>query len=291
VGAPLLLIGAFVAHAQDWHSATALPGVDLAGLSAAQKTEALKILRAHDCTCGCPMKMAQCRFEDPKCAYSTGLAQVIVDEIRKGKSEKEVLAAADDSRFAQGPQPHSLLDDPISIPTEGSPVLGPQNATVTLIEFSDFQCPYCAQATPQIEQLLKLYPSTVRLIFKQFPLDFHPHAEIAAEASLAAQKQGKFWAIHDALFASRDNLSRDNILAIASQNGLDVPRFTSDMNSSTVRDTVARDIRDGEQAGVEGTPTIFINGRKFNGPIDVSVLQPLIDDQLKKATGQTATIR
>ena len=122
----------------------------------------------------------------------------------------------------------------------------------------------------------------MKLVFKQFPLDFHPHAELAAQASLAARNQGKFWQMHDALFASRANLTRQNILALAQNNGLDVNRFTADMDSPAVRAIVERDIHDGAQAGVEGTPTIFINGQKFNGPIDVSVLQPLVDDQLKK---------
>lgn len=279
----LVLAGGYSLKAQDWTSATEMPGVDLAGLKPAQRAEALKILREHACGCGCSMKVAQCRFEDPKCMYSTGLAQVIVEQVRAGKTEAEVLAAAEASRFSHRPE-RKLLDDPVKIPIAGSPSVGPDNAPITLVEFSDFQCPYCAQATPQIESLVKLYPSNVKLVFKQFPLDFHPHAELAAEASLAAQKQGKFWPMHDALFASRDNLTRQNILALAQSNGLDVKRFSADWDSAALRETVARDIEDGNQAGVEGTPTIFINGRKYNGVIDVSFLQPLIDDQLKKTT-------
>jgi protein-disulfide isomerase len=285
--AMLVLVGGCAALAQDWTSATVIPGVDLAGLKPEQRTEALKLLRERACGCECGMKVAECRFADPKCMYSTGLAQLIVEQIRKGKSESEVIAAAEASRFSHRPE-RKLLDDPVKIPTEGSPSMGPEHAAVTLVEFSDFQCPYCALATPQIENLLKLYPSNVRLVFKQFPLDFHPHAELAAEASLAAQKQGKFWPIHDALFASRDNLTRDNILVIAERNGLDVNRFKVDWDSAALHDTVARDIQDGSNAGVEGTPTIFINGQKFNGPIDVSVLQPLVDDQLKKASVSSA---
>jgi protein-disulfide isomerase len=281
--AALMLASVCLLAAQDWRTATTLPGVDLGGLSAKQEAEALKLLRERACGCACSMTIAQCRFVDPACAYSTGLAQLIVEQIRKGKSEAEVVAAAEASQFAHRAEP-KLLDDPITIPIDGAPSIGPAQAPVTLIEFSDFQCPYCSQATPRIEDLLKLYPSSVRLVFKQFPLDFHPHAEMAAEASVAAQKQGKFWQMHDALFANHENLTRDNILFLAQQNGLDLKRFTADMESPAVHEIMARDIHDGDQAGVEGTPTIFINGRKFNGPIDVSVLQPLVDDQLKKLT-------
>ncbi len=284
----LALVAVCWAAGQDWTSATALPGVDLAGLNPEQKAEALKILRQRSCGCECGMKVAECRFADPKCMYSTGVAQLIVEQVRKGKSETDVMAAAEASQFAHRPQP-KLLEDAINIPIEGAPFTGPEKAAVTLVEFSDFQCPYCAQATPQIENLAKLYPANLKLVFKQFPLDFHPHAELAAEASLAAQKQGKFWSMHDALFASRGNLTRDNILALAQQNGMDLTRFTGDLDSPAVRALVQRDIHDGDQARVEGTPTIFINGQKFNGPIDVSVLQPLVEDQLKKTVAAAAT--
>jgi protein-disulfide isomerase len=289
--AGLALVWACLLFAQDWQKADTLPGVDMNGLTNAQKASALKLIRGRDCSCGCSMKVAQCRIADPSCSFSTGLAQVIVAAIREGKSETDALALADASRYAKAPRSGQILDDPVEIPTVGAPSTGPANAPITVVEFSDFQCPYCAQAVPQIESLQKLYPQQMRLVFKQFPLDTHPNAAIAAAAALAAQKQGKFWQMHDALFANRTDLSRTNLIALAQQNGLDVKRFEQDMDSDAVRESITRDTQDGDKAGVEGTPTLFINGQKFNGSIDVAVLRPIFDEQLKKASaGTTAAI-
>lgn len=276
---PALLL-AQVLLAQDWQSADSLPGVDLANLSAAQKATVLKILREESCSCGCNMKLAECRMEDPSCSYSTGLALAVVDAIRQGKTEAQAIAAVHASKWAHVQAP-KLLDDPISIPVAGAPVRGPGNAPVTIVEFSDFQCPYCAAAAPQINALLKAYPTQVKLIYKEYPLDIHSQANLAADAAVAAQKQGKFWPMYDSLFQIHDELSRANILNAAKANGLDMNRFQADIDSTIVRETVIRDIQDGDRAGVEGTPTIFIDGQRYNGPIDLNSLKPILDAELK----------
>jgi len=285
-------LSSLLLFAQDWKTANNLPGVDLSKLSASQKATVLKILREGECSCGCNMKLAECRVVDPSCSYSNGLAAAIADAIQHGKSETEAIAAANASKWAHVQQP-KLLDDPVKIPTAGAPVLGPPNAPITLVEFSDFQCPYCAAAVPQINALLKAYPSQVKLIFKQFPLEIHSQAELAAQAAVAAQKQGKFWALHDAMFANRDDLSRDNLVLLAKRAGLDTNRFQTDMDSTEVRETVVRDVQDGNRAGVEGTPTIFINGQRYNGAITMETLKPILDAELKHAAPvkQTAQIR
>ena len=279
--AALLSISILALSAQDWQTAGTLPGVDFSGLTAAQKAAALKLLRQQDCGCACGMKVAECRFADPACSYSLGLAAVIIDAIRHGKTEKQALEAASSSEYAHL-KPQQLLDAPVQIPTAGAPSIGPPNAPITLIEFSDFQCPYCAAAVPQIHAILKAFPSDVRLIFKEYPLDFHPHAALAAQAAIAAERQGKFWPMHDAMYAHPDQLSRQGILAMAKQIGLDMQRFEADLNSPEVREAVARDIQDGDRAGVEGTPTLFINGQKYNGPLEADILTPILNAQLKK---------
>jgi protein-disulfide isomerase len=275
------LFGAVLLFGQDWKTASSLPAVDLDGLTPAKKAVALKILRSGDCTCGCQMKMAQCRVEDPGCTYSRGLATVVVTAIKEGKTESAALAAAEASRFAHPPEP-KLLDDAVSIPTAGSPVQGPPNAVITLVEFSDFQCPFCVKAVHQLEAVMKAYPTQVKLIFKQFPLDSHPQASISAAAALAAHQQGKFWPMHDALFAHRTTLSRKTILDIAPGLGLDMKRFTADLDSPETRKAVARDIGDGDKAGVEATPTVFIDGQRYNGSLELGAIKPVLDAQLKR---------
>jgi protein-disulfide isomerase len=276
--AGLCLLAAIVTLAQDWKTADALPGIDFSGLSTVQKATLLKILRDHGCSCGCNMKLAECRVVDPNCSFSKGLASVIIEAVRQGKSESDAIAAADASKWAHV-KPTQLLDAPVSIPVAGAPSMGPQNAPITLVEFSDFQCPYCIAAVPEIRAILDTYPKDVKLIFKQFPLEIHSRAEFAATAALAAQKQGKFWPMHDALFSSHD-LSRENVLALAQKNGLDVKRFEADLSSTEVHETLVRDIQDGDRAGVQGTPTIFINGKRYNGQIREAALKPILEAEL-----------
>ena len=282
IAAGLTLVAVAVLFAQDWKTATSLPKIDLGSLTPAQKALALKILREQGCSCGCNMKLAECRVVDPGCAYSKGLATAIVDAVAQGKNEAQAIAAANNSEWSHLQEP-KLLSDPVKIPVSQDPSRGPENAPVTLVEFSDFQCPYCAEAVPQIDALVKAYPTQVRLIFKQYPLEIHPQADLAAAAAIAAQKQGKFWPMHDAMFASHGNLSRDNIVALAQKNGLDVQRFETDLDSTNVREAVVRDVQDGDHAGVEGTPTIFINGQKYNGPILLPNLKQILEAALKPA--------
>ncbi len=275
--------------AQEWKTATSLPNIDMNGLTAAQKTEVLKILREQGCSCGCGMKIAECRFADPQCSYSTGLATAVIEAIKQGKSETDAIAAANASKWAHT-KPDKILDDAITIPVAGAPYTGPANAPITVVEFSDFQCPYCTAAFPEIKALLQAYPSQVKLIFKEFPLEQHSQADLAAAAAVAAHKQGKFWVMHDAMFAHHDDLSRTAILALARANGLDMKRFEADIDSTEVRETVVRDVQDGNRAGVEGTPTLFINGQRYNGPILLATLKPVLDSELKRpAASQTAS--
>ncbi len=277
----LLLTGTFLLLAQDWQTATTLNAVDLTGLSPALANRALHAMRTQDCSCGCGMKIAECRVKDPSCAFSRGLAATLVESVRKGKSEAAAIADAKESKFGHRPEP-KLLDDPVAIPTLGSPVTGPADARITLVEFSDFQCPYCSKAVEKINAILKAYPNDVKLIFKQYPLDSHPQAQISAQAALAAHQQGKFWPMHDVMFANRPSLSRRSILGWAGGMALDMKRFEADLDSDPVKKAVTRDIADGDKAGVEGTPTVFINGQRYNGELALDAVRPVIDAELKR---------
>lgn len=278
----LCLFGAVLLFGQDWTTATSLPKVDLSGLTPAQTTRALKLLRQQDCSCRCGMKVAECRMKDPSCAYSRGMAAETVAAIRKGKNDQQVLAAVAASDIAKGPPDHSkLLEDAVNIPVGTAPVRGPASAPIALVEFSDFQCPFCIAATPQLESVLKAYPSQVKLIFKQFPLDTHAQAPLAAAASLAAEKQGKFWPMYDGLFAQQGNFSRKSILGLAASMHLDLKRFQADLDSPEIKRAVEHDMADGERVGVDSTPTLFMNGQRYNGPITLAALKPVLEQELK----------
>lgn len=276
----LLIFAAVVLFAQDWQNAPNLPAVDFTGLSPAKKAAVLKVLREHDCPCGCDMKIAECRFKDPGCSYSKGMSATMIEAVKAGKSIPEAVKVAEASRWGHVPVP-KLLDDPVTIPVGGAPVLGPANARVTLVEFSDFQCPYCTKAVGQLKAVMKTFPSDVKLIFKEFPLDTHSQAAGAAVAAIAALHQGKFWQMHDAMFANHADLSRKSLLEIAGGLGMDMKRFTADLDSPETKRTVARDMADGEKAGVEGTPTVFINGRRYNGSLDLANIKPILEAELK----------
>ena len=277
----MALGGAALLWAQEWQTVANLAGVDLTGLTPARKTRALNALRTQACSCGCGMKVAECRVKDPSCSFSRGLASVTVGAIKAGKTETAAIAESKASKFGSRPAP-KLLDDPVPIPTLDSPVMGPANAPITLVEFSDFQCPYCSKAVAQINATLKAYPNDVRLIFKQYPLDSHPAAAISAAASLAAHRQGKFWPMHDVMFANRSKLSRQSFLAWAKEIGLDMNRFTADLDSDAIRKDVLRDQADGDKAGVEGTPTVFLNGQRYNGDLAPDAIKSVIDGELKR---------
>lgn len=267
----------------QWQTATELPNVDFNGLTVRQKTQALAVLRQESCTCGCQMKVAQCRIEDPPCGDSRTLSAIVIKGVREGKTSAEIHTLLVDSDLAHiRASRNKILGDPMKIPIEGAPSKGPANARITLVEFSDFECPYCAEAVKKIEAVLQAYPNDVRLVYKQFPLSTHPHAQLAAEASLAALAQDRFWPMYDRLFANFRALSQEHILQIAKELGVDTPRMAADLASHKFRGAVLKDIADGEHVGVDATPSVFINGRQYNGQLDLQSIKPILDAELKK---------
>ena len=267
------------AQTSNWVTLTALPKVDLSPLTAPQKQTALKIMREEECPCGCGRKIAQCRVEDTQCTVSRGAAAKIVKSVQEGKSQAQIKAML--AASAGGKQ---VLDDAITLNISGAPVKGPAAAPLTLVEFSDFQCPYCSQAVLELEAIQKAFPKDVRLVFKQFPLaQIHPNATLAAQAAIAAHAQGKFWPLHDRMFANHTKLTRDNLLNWAKEIGCDMPRFTADLDSAKTRQQVARDLDEGETAGVEGTPSIYVNGKHYNGSLALQPFGDVLRQELKTA--------
>jgi protein-disulfide isomerase len=183
-----------------------------------------------------------------------------------------------------------MLDDRIQKTpiTEEDWSLGSPDAPATLLEYGDFECPYCAMARPELESVVEADPDTIRLVYRHFPITtIHPHALTAAEAAEAAGAQGKFWEMHDMLFENQDRLEYEDLVEYAEEIGLDVKRFDREMKSRRYEGEVKKDFRQGMKDGVNGTPTIFINRIRYDGPRDqVSILAAVA--AVLKAEGERA---
>jgi protein-disulfide isomerase len=158
-------------------------------------------------------------------------------------------------------------------------VQGPAEAPVTLVEYGDYECPYCGEAYPVVKALQKRLGDQMRFVFRNFPLaQAHPHAEHAAEAAEAAGAQGKFWEMHDLLYENQDALEDEDLVRYARALHLDVPRFVKEMESGAYLERVREDFRSGVRSGVNGTPTFFINGARHDGPFDLASLLAAIEE-------------
>jgi len=143
---------------------------------------------------------------------------------------------------------------------------GPDNAPVTLVEYGDFECPYCGMAHPIVQAAQRELGSQLRFVFRHFPLaEAHPHARLAAQAAEAAGAQGRFWEMHDMLFEHQDALDMEDIVGYAKSLGLDTARFAHDLESGTYAKKARDDFRSGVRSGVNGTPTFFVNGTRYDG--------------------------
>ena len=167
--------------------------------------------------------------------------------------------------------------------SEGEWIKGNPKAGVTLIEYSDFQCPSCGSYFPLLKQLSDEYKDRVRIVYRHFPLDFHSHATLAAQAAEAAGRQGEFWKMHDLIFsrqkewASQVGSARSVFVGYAREIGLDMNRFEADLDSKEVRAAIEADRRSGDRLGVDGTPTFFLNGVRIQNPRGYNEFRNLIE--------------
>jgi protein-disulfide isomerase len=171
----------------------------------------------------------------------------------------------------------------VAVPIDGAPVRGAAEAPVTVVEFSDFHCPFCKRAQGTLKQILEQYPGKVRHVFRDFPVDgLHPQARQAAEAARCAHDQGKFWDYHDVLFTNPPRATPDDLRRYAKQTGLDVQTFERCVSAGTHRATVQRDLDEGTRLGVTGTPAFFINGRPLTGAQPLEAFARVIEEELSR---------
>lgn len=180
----------------------------------------------------------------------------------------------------RGPDPAKAY----AVNTKGSPAKGgAANAAVTLVEFSDFQCPFCSRVTGTLDQIEKAYGDKVRIVFKHLPLRMHSRAPMAHAASEAANRQGKFWEMHDLIFENQRDLSEAAYVRYAGEIGLDVDQFKKDMVSASVKARVDADAAEAAKLGVTGTPGFFVNGYFLSGAKPFSEFKRVIDEQIAKS--------
>ncbi len=197
-------------------------------------------------------------------AAGTPLAKVYEEVIKKGKVFKP-------------------LEDEVRTWEAPAPFKGPKDAEIVVTVYSDFQCPYSGRVRKPIYDLLKEYPDNMKLEFRHFPLSFHKDSNMASQASMAANAQGKFWEMHDKLFENQKALKRENLDKFAQELGLDMDKFKKALDEETYKDIVDQQFKEGQKTGVRGTPSIYINGRKFQAPSrDVATFKKLIDSEILK---------
>jgi protein-disulfide isomerase len=228
-------------------------------------------------------------------AQPFGEFQKIIDEeikkadelVKKGTPLKDVYQKLMEQAAATPPPAPapSAPDAPpakVDIKIGDAPVKGPASAKVTVVEFSDFQCPFCGRVNPTLKEIEDQYKGKIKIAFRNLPLPFHDKAHLAAEAALAANEQGKFWAMHDKLFANQQALDRPSLEKYAQEIGLNMNKFTAALDSGKFKDKVDSDAKEGAAVGATGTPTFFINGTRLVGAQPADKFKEVIDAELKK---------
>jgi protein-disulfide isomerase len=222
--------------------------------------------------------------------------QKVIDEeikkadelVKKGTPLKDVYQKLmEQAALAPPPAPagEGNAPDPevkVNIKLGDAPVKGSASAKVTVIEFSDFQCPFCSRVNPTLKQIEDEYKGKVKIAFRNLPLPFHDKAHLAAEAALAAHEQGKFWPMHDKLFANQQALDRPDLEKYAQELGLNMAKFTAALDSGKFKGKVDEDAKQGASFGATGTPTFFINGTRLVGAQPADKFKAVIDAELKK---------
>lgn len=216
------------------------------------------------------------------------LRQKISDKIVQTQ-EKKLLATYVASLRAKGNARILLQPPKLDVTLGDAPVSGSKDAPVTMVEFADFECPYCRQTEPNLQKLREQYADKLRIVYKNFPLPMHSHAQKAAEAGLCAGEQGKFWPYHDQLMAQTPpQLEVSQLKTLAASLKLDTARFDQCLDSGKQAAAVSRDLEQGKTLGISGTPSFFINGYFLSGAVQYDTLRDLVEQQLAPHPSQAA---
>jgi 2-hydroxychromene-2-carboxylate isomerase len=247
------------------------PGIDLAGFSDFDRKVFVRIVNREASACGKGHSLLHSAKHDPSCRASFYALRYVVYLIKSGFMDSEIVERLD-KRFRAPRVPRFDLAN--------APSKGPAAARITVVEYVDYECPHCKHAQTLMRQLIEDYPNDVKVYFKHFPLSGHTNARLAAEAAVAAHKQGKFWAFSDKVWAQSDELTPAGLEKTAKEVGLDVARWRKDAASDACKNIVQADRDEGSDQGITGTPTIYINGRKYVDSLVLAPLKDWIDEEL-----------
>jgi protein-disulfide isomerase len=251
-----------------------LPEIDIESLTTSEQRQLAQLLEEEEAPCvGQSIRVADCILSHKSCAACRGASRFMADQVRRGKTLEQVRAGYE-ARFAAARV--STID------TAGAPLKGNADAPVQIVEFADFECPACRTMALLLSEVVARYHGKVSLVFKHYPLSYHKDAAYAARVAVAAHNQGKFWPVHDRLYDYRP-LGPRSLERLGQEVGLDVPRLLSDIESEASQARVHEDRKQGEKLRLRGTPTLFINGRRFDA--SVMELTEWIDLELSLANG------
>ncbi len=199
-----------------------------------------------------PVSIAQCVSENRACKTCLPAAKFLLRQVQAGKAKKDREDAF-----------HTRFDanKVKTIITDGSPEVGAPDAIVSIVEWADFECPFCRALYPTLERMVQRFPGQVKLVYKFYPLASHPHGEVAARAAASALAQNKFWEMHHLLFDNQDRLEQQDLEQYAKKAGLDLAKYRSDFGSKEIGERIEKDKKQAEGLGLDGTPFLFINGR------------------------------
>lgn len=253
-----------------------LSWLDARALPPAARKELATVLSDEFCYCGCPHSLGAClRTHD--CRHAKRMTLLAAADAAAGVPAVETIVSL--GQYYQG-----FSKKRADFKVDARQCRGDEKAPVTLVEFSDFECPFCNAARPMMEALVTASKGKARLCYAAFPLSSHPNAIPAANAALFARDQGKFWAMHDALFEHQAELSPARIQALGVGLGLDGKALARAMAENTYKAELEASKNAGLAAGVDATPSIFMNGRKHTLPIDAATLSHAVDDELEWTT-------
>jgi len=199
-----------------------------------------------------------------------------------GLCTASAVAAAPDTETIPAESSDATRVKPELLKTDGAATRGSPSAAVTVVVFSDFQCPYCARGSDIMRAIENRYGNKVQLVFRHNPLPIHKEARLAAAAGVAAQQQGRFWELHDRMFTNQRQLDRASLELMAEAAGLDMGRFRAALDSPATEMAVAADQEQAARLGARGTPTFFVNGRRISGAQPVETFARVIDDELSR---------